>query len=151
MNTKIDTRVILKADDDPLFYTIPGFPGYEATKNGYIRSFKNMRDQYPYGYIIRCCDKANTKFKITNRNNQLVSISYAEILSLIESQTGHPYYETPWNVSRNKRMGIHQGEETPGKVIRNPKPVRKNNEAVYLSDLFAKDSYLNSWSYSEDD
>ena len=151
MRQAIDTRVIVKSDNDPLFFTIPGFPGYEATRNGYIRSFKNGRDKYPYGYIIKCCDKANTSFKITDRNNQLIKISYRQILSLIENETGHPYYETPWNVSRNKRMGIDtSGGTTVGAVVKRPKPVRKNNESVYISDLFTSDSKLNNWSYTEE-
>ena len=150
MSDRIDTRVIVKSDTDPLFYKIPGFPGYEATTNGYVRSFKNERSKYPYGYLLNCCDNSNTHFKLTNRNNQVVKISYQEILVLINSEIGHPYYEVNMNASRNKRMGIHVEEVSVGTVVKNPKPIRKNNEAVYISDLFTNNSAMSNWSYQEE-
>ena len=151
MTNRPDVRLIVKSENDPLFYTIPGFPGYEATKNGYIRSFKNDRKNYPYGYLLNCCDNGDTHFKLTNRNNQVVKISYQEILVLIAAESGHSYLEIPFNVSRNKRMGIHFEEMSVGEVVKQPRPMRKDNQKLYISDLFTSDSKLNSWNYTEEE
>ena len=151
MHNYIDTRTIVRSDNDPLFYKIPGFPGYEATKNGYVRSFKNKRNIYPYGYIIKCYEPTGRAFfRITNQNNQVVEITYQEILALIAAEPGHPYYEITFNNSRNKRMGIRCEEVKVGKLVKNHRPVRKDGQDVYLSDLFSSDAEFNKWKYEGD-
>lgn len=111
-------------NDDQLWYDIPGFPSYQFSYKGYIRSFKS-RGVYPYGILLEF--KHTSKgdmFTLTDRDNFVRSVSFDEIKSLVDSARHqlHPYhtFETPrYNTARNIRAFTNYVENTniPGKVV----------------------------------
>lgn len=120
------------SDPTIMWFRIPGFPGYEISSNGFVRSFK-QRKKYKYGNLIKC---NKDKFILSNDNNQRIELSAKEIWTIIYA-SGNPIPIHTWEVenkSRNPRMTILPDEETEvGKLIKKPKPVR--DEPISFADF----------------
>ena len=110
-------------NDDQLWYEIPGFPSYQFSYNGYIRSFKS-RKVYPYGILLEFKHTSNgDMFTLTDKDNFVRSISFAEVKGLVDNAKPylHPYhtFEVPFRTARNIRAFTSNVEDIniPGKVI----------------------------------
>lgn len=94
-----------------LWYSIPGFNGYEISNGCIVRSMKNYK-KYPYGMLISPKGKAeNPSFTLSNDNGERVTIKLSEIMKIV-SETynkipGYPRHTWEYDISgRDKRYLI---------------------------------------------
>lgn len=129
---KYPVHAVFSPDDQQLWYDIPGFPSYQFSYNGYIRSFKIQGTIYPYGYLLSFRRTSEgDMFTMTDRDNFVRLISFEELKNLVDC--AKPYlhcyhtFEDPHVISRNIRAFTNQiaNANLPGKVIRKPINVRR--------------------------
>lgn len=136
----IDVLEVFGEYDDQLWFDIPGFPAYQLSNKGYVRSFKK-KYKHPYGTILT---PRNTKsngivFELTDKNNISRRIGLSEIERIADRSEA--YYTNEVNMydpnqsARNKRAFINFNnkslDEIPGKIVRKPKPIRKEDCEIY--------------------
>ena len=73
-------------DESILWYKIPGFPSYEISNNGYLRSFKSAY-KYPYGTILNYYHKNGNYFILTDKNNSRYKLTVDDIWNIINKST----------------------------------------------------------------
>ncbi len=122
-----DARYCLPVGDY-IWYDIPGFPSYQYSPSGYIRSFKSRR-KFPCGQILMFKHTVNNGdvFTLSDYNNIVRELSFDKIKEIVESQKEflHPYhtYEVPRARARNQRAFIDSRTiDANGKIVRKPKP-----------------------------
>lgn len=89
-----------------IWYTIPGYNGYEFNSDNQVRSFKNFK-KYPYGYLKK--PKINKKgelyWELSNNSNVVHKVTVSEIVQRILDR-GELNCERQWNYtdidSRNR-------------------------------------------------
>lgn len=89
MYTRVEDFININ-DKSIKWYNIPGYNGYQVSTNGFVRSLKHFR-KYPFGIIIK---HRNGLFTLTNSNNKRTTVSYKEILKLVENNKysmSYPY------------------------------------------------------------
>lgn len=144
-----DARYCLPPGDH-IWYDIPGFPSYQYTPSGYVRSFKS-RKKFPFGQILMFKHTVNSGdvFTLSDYNNIVRELSFDKIKSIVESQKEnlHPYhtYEVPYTCARNKRAFIATGSNSGnGKIVKKPKPVYiKGEEVLEVPSFIFKEDLKN--------
>lgn len=124
-------HLVFKRDDDQIWYDIPGFPSYQYSSKGYIRSFKS-RNRFPFGQVLGFRHTRNgDMFQLTDRNNAIRTLSFNQIKAIVEPTIGkvkaYGTFEVPAGKARNSRYFIDQTIDTTiaGKVTKKPKIVKK--------------------------
>ena len=124
-------HVVFNRDDDQIWYDIPGFPSYQYSSKGYVRSFKS-RNKFPFGQVLGFRHTSNgDMFNLTDRNNVLRILSFDQIKAIVEPTIGkvkgYGTFEVPAGKARNSRYFIDQTIDTTiaGKVTKTPKKVKK--------------------------
>ena len=94
-------------DPNILWYIIPGFPGYQISTNGYLRSFKSAR-KYPFGIILEYYHKDGQYFNLSDQNNGRYKLSIDDIWNIINKTDirGTFGYDTSASQPRNSRMRV---------------------------------------------
>lgn len=94
-------------DRNILWYSIPGFPGYQISTNGYLRSFKSAK-KYPYGIILEYYHKDGQYFNISDVNNSRYKLSIEDIWFIVNKtdDSGTFGYDVSASKTRNSRMGV---------------------------------------------
>ena len=136
-----DARYCLPPGDH-LWYDIPGFPSYQYSPSGYIRSFKS-RKKFPCGQILMFRHTVNSGdvFTLSDYNNIVRELSFDKIKEIVEGQKEflHPYhtYEVPRARARNQRAFIDtRAMDAEGKVVKKPKPIYRKGEEVTITPTF---------------
>lgn len=129
-------HVVFRRDDDQIWYDIPGFPSYQYSAKGYIRSFKS-RKKFPFGQILGFKHTSNgDMFQLSDRNNVSRSLSFDQIKAIVEPTIGkvkgYGTFEVPAGKARNSRYFIDQtiDNSLPGKVTKKPRRVKKESASM---------------------
>jgi hypothetical protein len=92
-----------------MWYTIPGFNGYEINSEGLIRSMKFM-NVAPEGYIITSYPSRGRRYvKISNDNNEVVKMFIDELIQISVNENNkylrntHDNYKGSRNLSPYKK------------------------------------------------
>ena len=97
----------LPCDMNRIWYQIPGFPGYELSSDGFLRSMKHFK-RYPYGLLLQPSISKRTKkvkYTLTNYMNVRQTLGLDEILALIKNGSGYTSAMNETNVfSRNRHV-----------------------------------------------
>lgn len=125
--------------DKPIWYDIPGFPGYQITYDvmndiNYVRSFKQYKI-HPYGVLITHANK--TTWKLTNHNNQVVLVTSEELWELIRDYQVKPVPSYVTRTSgRNNRINILPDEEVSvGILVKKPRDLRIDGQKLSFPDF----------------
>lgn len=101
----ININTVFNVDRDPqLWWSIPGFNGYEMSDYGFVRSMKYFQ-RCPFGMLIKFDSKGY--YILSDNNNDRIKIHRKELWDLVIS---NPYSPQPRRTcqtdcySRNKRM-----------------------------------------------
>lgn len=94
-------------DPNILWYIIPGFPGYQISTNGYLRSFKSAK-KYPFGIILEYYHKDGRYFNLSDQNNSRYKLTVEDIWFIINKTDirGTFGYDVSMFRARNSRMGV---------------------------------------------
>ena len=135
---KVDVRDVFDENDNQLWYNIKGFPGYQISTKGYIRSFKK-KHKSPYGSILTGRKTSNgLVYNLTDKNNFIRTVGIKEIESIVRGDKNKEPYYTFDNLeydssllSRNQRAFMSftgvPDPNLPGDVVRKPKSTRVEN------------------------
>ena len=143
VTVEYDVRYCLPTGgENYIWYDIPGFPSYQYTASGYIRSFKSRR-KFPIGQVLMFRHTTNGDvFTLSDRNNIVRELTFDKVKEIVESQIEFliPYhtYEVPLGKARNIRAFIDPRavSQAKGKVVKKPKPVFKNGEEASYAPHF---------------
>lgn len=137
VTVEYDVRYCLPPGDH-IWYDIPGFPSYQYSPSGYIRSFKSKK-KFPFGQLLMFRHTVNNGdvFNLSDKNNIVRELSFDKIKGIVESQKDilRPYhtFEVPYTCARNKRAFINTGEtEGNGKIVKKPKPKLKDGLETFM-------------------
>lgn len=124
-------------DSTPIWYDIPGFPGYQVSflYGTYVRSFKRYK-VYPFGTLIKY-NTTNNCYTLTNDNNQSIKLSIQEIHELVNDNKIIPVATNcVITKGRNNRMSIIPDANTSvGKIVSKPRELRKDGEKLSFADF----------------
>lgn len=130
----VDIREIFPDNDNTLWYDIPGYPSYQLSNTGYVRSYKQLK-QHPFG-ILKSPDKYGC-YTLTDNNNVTCKLDLSELKSLVNNCKDLRGYTTYCKESccrgrgRNQRYFIDFGNMNKRNAVKKPKPIRKEECSIF--------------------
>ena len=105
-------------DNNILWYIIPGFPGYQISTNGYLRSFK-MANKYPFGIILEYYHKDGQYFNLSDQNNNRYKLTVEDIWFIVNKSNNRGMfgYDVSGFKARNSRMGVIPNKPNDDKYL----------------------------------